>query len=173
MGAAGTGMRKGRGEKERIIYLHVQFKVLFLRQLFWQLTFSSICSINTPTAVPWKSSDLAPLLYAEPSRTIAPPQRGKSFIRDAGRACNKLPAQTAHQGHGAYRECGSQTHFQQFIHWSPYLKASANQGKLWGMRDKCFLKWRILGSRKEKIDQINFLQRQSNYATWKPYSKTL
>lgn len=50
--------------------------------------------ISAHTAVPWKSRDLPPLLHAEAPGPVAPPERGKAFVGNAGRACNKLPAQT-------------------------------------------------------------------------------
>lgn len=49
---------------------------------------------RAPRAVPWKSSDLPPLLHAEAPGPVAAAERGKAFVGNAGRACDKLAAQT-------------------------------------------------------------------------------
>lgn len=99
-------------------------------------------------AVPWKSSDLPPLLHAEAPGPVAPPERGKAFIGNAGCACDKLAAKTrVRTGLGCHTGAGGGT--QQHTRCSPKAlgKAFAKQQNSWGTSNKCCVTWRLRANR--------------------------
>lgn len=98
MGASNTATTGKEICMQAKVYLHIQWKPVNVCQTAdlspQRVALGGHPGIGVPRAVPWKSSDLPPLLHAEAPGPVAPPERGKAFVGNAGGACDKLPAQT-------------------------------------------------------------------------------
>lgn len=108
---------------------------------------------EAPRAVPWKSSDLPPLLHAEAPGPVAAPERGKAFVGNAGGACDKLAAQTPiRQGLGGHSSTPTtaQTLLEKHLQSKEVRGAQAINATLHGAKGKQTISW--LGSRRGNLD---------------------
>lgn len=148
-----TLQQRGRkfSRKGRCICISSESLLTFATQLIcdpseWPCA-AALAWVPPIRAVPWKSSDLPPLLHAEAPGPVAAPERGKAFVGNAGRACDKLAAQTHIRTGPDTRLAEMLSH--QHSHHSPnaHGKAFAKQGHSWGTSKKWYFTWRLRANR--------------------------